>query len=154
MSKRNYKEGDEMQNQNSVNENQDPATVPIVSPHSALDEGEEKRITTTSSRYQVCDPVCGLVSTASSLQKALSAAKAHPCEGVEVFDVMARRDCAQVWDAQGAIKAFRGQPTDRLSNATENECLMADCKDIQSHFCVTHCLEVFANIKLKNDTST
>jgi len=68
---------------------------------------EMPRHTTAHDRYQVCDKVCGLIETATSLAKALKRAQTHSCEGVEVFDTMARRDCAQTWDAKGNILAFR-----------------------------------------------
>lgn len=67
----------------------------------------ERRHTTAHDRYQITDPVCGLVETATSLKKALQLAKAHHCGNVAIFDVMARIDCAQVWDANGNITAFR-----------------------------------------------
>lgn len=63
--------------------------------------------TLTSDRYQITDSVCGLVDTATSLKKALQLASGHRCDGVEVFDSMARYDCAQTWDRNGNILTFR-----------------------------------------------
>ncbi len=72
-------------------------------------ESKAQRHTTTHDRYTISDPVCGLVETATSLKKALARAKVHSnsCPDVEVFDVMARKDCVQVWDADGKILNFR-----------------------------------------------
>lgn len=72
-----------------------------------MEQGKESRSTTTHDRYQVCDPICGLVATRTSLGKALEFAKAHACEGVEVFDIMARYDCAELWDKEGKIIRFK-----------------------------------------------
>lgn len=74
----------------------------------------EKRHTTTHDRYSISDCVCGLVCTRTSLKKALASASAHklrhpesPLIVVEVFDLMARRDCAQLWNHDGDIISFR-----------------------------------------------
>ena len=73
-------------------------------------EENQERHTTAHDRYQITDPVCGLVTTRTSLAKALESAKSHKCEGVEVFDAMARYDCAQTWDRHGNILTFRHRP--------------------------------------------
>lgn len=58
-------------------------------------------------RYQITDPICGLVETASSLKEALRLATMHRCDGVEIYDAMARFDCVQTWDRNGRILTFR-----------------------------------------------
>jgi hypothetical protein len=66
-----------------------------------------ERYTTTHDRYQITDPICGLVETATSLKDALRKANMHRCDAVEVFDTMARYDCAQTWNREGRILTFR-----------------------------------------------
>lgn len=66
---------------------------------------------TPHDRYHICDPVCGLVCTRTSLKKALESAQSHPCQKVTVFDSMARYDCIQLWDATGKILEFRRRTT-------------------------------------------
>lgn len=70
-------------------------------------EKVSKRHTTAHERYHIADPVCGLIETASSLAKALDRAKAHSCEGVTIFDSMARFECAPLWNVGGEILEFR-----------------------------------------------
>lgn len=70
-------------------------------------ERQRKRKTTASDRYEIGDDECGVIATASSLKAALHEAKCHGCKHIEVFDRMARFDCAQTWDAFGNILTFK-----------------------------------------------
>ena len=65
------------------------------------------RATAARHRYEIGDDECGVVATASSLKAALHEARCHGCKHVEVFDRMARFDCAQTWDAFGNILTFK-----------------------------------------------
>lgn len=69
----------------------------------AIDRDKPK----TANRYEVGDDECGVVATASSLKAALHEARCHGCKHVEVFDRMARYDCAQTWDSFGNILTFK-----------------------------------------------
>lgn len=66
---------------------------------------------TPDDRFQVCDPVCGLIGTERTRDKALTEARHHDqsntCPPAVVYDVMARRGRPQEWTADGEVKAFR-----------------------------------------------
>lgn len=56
-------------------------------------------------RFQITDPICGLVETAGTRTGALLLARIHSvrfrCPGVQVYDVMARRRSVNTWDPAG-----------------------------------------------------
>ena len=61
-------------------------------------------------RFQVCDPVCGLVDTYITLRQALDGARRHSrtCGGdVSTYDVMAHYGQSQEWDAMGRVASVR-----------------------------------------------
>ena len=77
----------------------------------------EKRHTTVHNRYEISDSICGRIDGATSLKQALHVAAYHAllgkvkggnsCPEIVIFDLMARYDCAETWDAEGKILTFR-----------------------------------------------
>ena len=61
------------------------------------------------SRFQVCDPVCGLVDVYPYKREAMARAKKHAmeCDSVTVYDLMAKRGAANNWDVRGGMIGFR-----------------------------------------------
>ena len=61
------------------------------------------------SRFQVCDPVCGLVDVYPNKSEAMARAKKHAmeCDAVTVYDLMAKRGDANNWDVRGGMISFR-----------------------------------------------
>ena len=57
------------------------------------------------SRFQVCDPVCGLVDVSPYKREATARAKKHAmeCDSVTVYDLMAKRGAANNWDVRGGM---------------------------------------------------
>ena len=63
-------------------------------------------------RFQICDPVCGLVETASAKVRALHLATSHfnrGCNDVTVYDLMAHPGKPQEFDINGRILKYRIQ---------------------------------------------
>ena len=58
-------------------------------------------------RFQVTDPICGLVETAMTRADALAIAQRHVCRSVEVHDVMARRGAVRTWTRDGTAIEVR-----------------------------------------------
>lgn len=56
-----------------------------------------------ANRYQITDPVCGLVAATITRSEALRVAKRHAkeCAGVEIFDIMARTGAWDTYRADG-----------------------------------------------------
>jgi len=61
--------------------------------------------TVVHDRYQVVDPVCGLVLTMMHLRQAFQVAQIHAkaCSKVEIYDCMAHSGQPRVWDSEGNI---------------------------------------------------
>ena len=64
---------------------------------------------TRESRFQVCDPVCGLVDVYPSKSGAMAGARKHAkdCNHVTVNDLMAKRGAPNSWDVRGGMIGFR-----------------------------------------------
>ena len=58
-------------------------------------------------RFQVTDPICGLVETAMTRADALAIAQRHECRRVKVHDVMARRVAVRTWKRDGTAIEVR-----------------------------------------------
>ena len=58
-----------------------------------------KAMSTMSNRYEICDPVCGLVVTERKKYRAFKIALAHAktCKGVVVFDLLAHSHTTHLW---------------------------------------------------------
>ena len=61
------------------------------------------------SRFQVCDPVCGLVDVYPYKREAMARAKKHAmeCDPVAVYDLMAKRGAPNSWDVRCDMIGFR-----------------------------------------------
>lgn len=61
----------------------------------------------TKYRYQVCDPICGVVDAAPRKAEAFVIARAHDCPHTTVFDTMASYGWAEEWALDGTVLSRR-----------------------------------------------
>ena len=70
-----------------------------------MDDSKEKYSRLTANRYQVVDPVCGLVETCSRKVDAFALALKHSqdCNEVEILDTAAKGGAPERWNSSGRV---------------------------------------------------